>query len=109
MSKYAIHDTELHYVNRTISVPAGWRIVFEYDDDNTVQEDDMLLTMGTVFISVPDLRKTYNIDEVGDKVSEKICVIRRIVNDIKTKKYAEQVIKRLNPKEFINELQRLHS
>ena len=84
MSKYATPDKKsIIYNKKNIPIPKEWRIVFKDEDDGVVHEGDLLFTMSGVFKSIPALEADHGLKEVGEDISSRICVIRRIVAIIK--------------------------
>lgn len=104
MSKYATPDCRsINYSGKITPVHDDWRIVFTEEDDGLVHEGDMLMTYDGTFMH-PD-KGMGSISEVGATVESKICVIRKIDKTV----VAEPVAKRMKQKEFISELNGLHS
>ena len=93
------------YMNAKVTVinPDGTEI--QNFDANLVHEGDIMFTMGGTFKSIPALEAEHSLKEVGNHVSEKLCVIRKIVTEHEVKK---QPARRMEKKEFLSELNGLH-
>lgn len=109
MSKYATPDKRsIIYSKETTPIPEGWKIIFEGEHDGLVHEGDILFTMGGVFKSIPALEAEHGLKEIGQPVTEKLCVIRKIDPMSVENGIEKQPAKRMKKGEFLNELNGLH-
>lgn len=105
MSKHAtLGNRAINYEGMNVAIPEGWEIVFKEDDDGSIHAGDMLITYDGRIMSLDELELQTGVSEVGGSVASKICVIRKMKND----KAIKKEFRRMKPKEFIDELQRLH-